>query len=73
MPKLPAANSMACSRPSLSRAERASGGFWHVWALLLAPPPVPTPAKHGWKPVSICDTAPVVGLVTKRLAPVSNE
>ena len=68
MPKLPAANSMAWSRPSLIRFALQLPVLHR--AGLAA---VPTPAKHGWKPVSICDTAPVVGLVTKRLAPVSNE
>ena len=63
MPKLPLANSIAWSRPSL------------IMLVLQTPvsPPVPTPLKQGWKPVICRVVAPVAGLVTKRSAPVSNE
>ena len=63
MPKLPAENSSASSRPSLDRIPLAGQ--------LPVPPPVPTPAKHGWKPTS-WTVVPVV-VDVKRSAPVSNE
>jgi hypothetical protein len=63
MPKLPAANSSASSRPSLTSEPLAGQEPW--------PPPVPTAPKHGWKPTCVI-WVPVV-VFRMRSAPVSNE
>src|SRR6187455_384751 len=58
-PKLPSANSIVESWPSLTSSAFGAATVPHVepW-----PPLVPGPAKHGWKPTAVRVIAPVVGL-----------
>ena len=70
MPKLPSANSIVESWPSLTSSAFGAATVPHVepW-----PPLVPGPPKHGWKPTLDLLIAPVVGLTEIRCAPASNE
>src|SRR5215510_14400627 len=65
-PKLPSANSIVESWPSLTSRVFGAVAVPHEapW-----PPFVPGPAKHGWKPTCVRVIAPVVGLTEIRCAP----
>src|SRR4051812_42767384 len=69
-PKLPSANSIVESWPSLTSSAFGAATVPHVEP---CPPLVPGPAKHGWKPTAVRVIAPVVGLTAIRWAPASNE
>src|SRR6478609_11036694 len=57
-PKLPSANSIVESWPSLTSS---AVGFAIVPHVEPWPPLVPGPAKQGWKPTAVRVSAPVVG------------
>src|SRR5690242_14024648 len=69
-PKLPSANSIVESWPSLTSS---AFGAATVPQVLPWPPLVPGPPKQGWKPTAVRVIAPVVGLTAIRCAPASNE
>src|SRR5215207_7646660 len=71
-PKLPSANSIVESWPSLT-IRLGTGGLPVGLQLEPCPPCVPGPPKHGWKPTGVRVIAPVVGLTEIRCAPASNE
>src|SRR5687768_15730224 len=71
-PKLPSANSIVESWPSLT-IWLGTGGLPVGLQVAPWPPFVPGPPKHGWKPTAWREMAPVVGLTVIRCAPASNE